>query len=326
MNLKIFILFLIVIKFSIFPILAQKAEALIKIDSFGTNPGNISMFLYQNKVKEDSLLKPLVVVLHGCSQNAKEVAELTGWNKLSDLNDFMVMYPQQNFPNNPNGCFNWFRGNDINKGKGEGESIFQMITYMMNNYPIDKNRIFITGLSAGAAMSVVLMATHPQIFSAGAIFAGGAYKLATNQIASFNVMVGNKDITCYELANKVVMQNVDYKGKYPKMIIYQGLNDPIVNHKNARLIINQWTTVNNADTFPDKTDTCFNNISDITRYLYFKNGTETCVIYYQVKNLGHRLLIKPGEKIDEGGKTGLFGVDRGFNSTFQTAKDFGLIK
>lgn len=307
-------------------VIAQKPEELLRIDSFGTNPGNICMFLYQNKTINDTSIKPLVVVLHGCSQTAKDVAELTGWNKLSDINDFMVMYPQQKFSNNPNSCFNWFRGNDINKGKGEGESVFQMIKYMTEHYPIDKNRIFITGLSAGAAMSVALMATHPQTFSAGAIFAGGAYKLATNQMASFNVMVGNKDITCYELAKRVVMQNVDYKGKYPRMIIYQGLSDPIVNHRNARLIINQWTTVCGADTFPDEVDSVFKSIPDITRYSFFGKNSEPCVLYYEIKHLGHRLMIKPGESNEEGGKTGLFGVDKGYHSTYQTALDFGLIK
>jgi feruloyl esterase len=325
-NFKKLILSILIVKLSFLHIVAQNSETLLQIDSFGTNPGNICMFVYQNKNLNDSSLKPLVVVLHGCSQNAKDVAELTGWNKLSDINNFMVMYPQQKFSNNPNSCFNWFRGNDINKGKGEGESIFQMITYMAEKYPIDKNKIFITGLSAGAAMSVAIMATHPETFSAGAFFAGGAYKLATNQVASFNVMIGNKDITCYELAKRVVMQNVDYKGKYPKTIIYQGLSDPIVNHKNARLIINQWTTVNKADTFPDKIDTCFKNIPEITRFCYLDNKNDTCVIYYEIKNLGHRLLIKPGEKNEEGGKTGLFGVNRGFHSTYQTALDFGIIK
>lgn len=307
-------------------IFAQNPNLLTKIDIFGKNPGNLNMFIYANNERNKNELKPLVVVLHGCSQNADDIAELTGWNKLAYINDFIVLYPQQKFLNNPDLCFNWFKNKDISKGKGECESIYQMITYLIDNYNIDKSKIYITGLSAGAAMSMVLLATHPQTFSAGAIFAGTAYRIANNPVTAINVMFGNRNISNFELAHRVVMQNVEYKGKYPKIIVYQGLNDPIVNYKNSGFIISQWATVCKIDTIPDKTENNFKNIKDITRYQYQNQDSETFIIYYEIENLGHRLLVKPGKNNDEGGKTGLFGLDIGFHSTYQTALDFGLIK
>ncbi|HRD39234.1 MAG TPA: PHB depolymerase family esterase, partial [Bacteroidia bacterium] len=141
---------------------------------FGTNPGNLSLFYYIPKSARPNA--PLVLVLHGCSQGANAVAELTGWNKLADDYGFCVAYPQQHFPNNPSHCFNWFKKNEIERGNGECESIKQMVEYMQKKFSISKDSVFVTGLSAGAAMSVVMIATQPAIFKAAAIFAGGPYK------------------------------------------------------------------------------------------------------------------------------------------------------
>lgn len=322
-NSLIFLLFLLQ-QFT--PVTAQPADSMVQVNHFGNNPGNLKMFMYANNLKKDSGLKPLVIVLHGCGQSAAEVARLTGWNKLGYLNDFIVLYPQQKIINNVSTCFNWFRNADINKGEGECESIYQMILYMRQHYAIDGNRIFVTGLSAGAAMAVVMMATHPESFKGGAIFAGGAYKLATNAFASVAVMAGTKKLSGDELLKNVTEQNPAFKGPYPNLIIYQGLNDFVVNHKNAGLLIDQWTGFTQIDSIPDKTEKPFMNIADIKRMEYADSLGRTVIIFYEIDNLGHRIMVKPGNKKDEGGETGTYGADRGFHSTFQTAKDFGIIK
>ena len=87
-------------------VLAQEQTELTQVDLFGKNPGSLKMFIYSNGREKDSLLKPLVIVLHGCGQSADGVARLTGWNKLAYLNDFMIVYPQQKFINNVSTCFN----------------------------------------------------------------------------------------------------------------------------------------------------------------------------------------------------------------------------
>ncbi|MBK6523322.1 MAG: PHB depolymerase family esterase [Sphingobacteriaceae bacterium] len=304
-------------------IFAQQTQILTEIDSFGNNPGNLKFFVHS---KTSSTKLPLVVVLHGCGENAKAVSELTGWNKLADINEFIVIYPQQKLVNNPNLCFNWFANRDNEKGKGECESIFEMITFALKKYPIDTSKIFITGLSAGAAMSVVMTATHPELFKCGAIFAGGAYKIAIDAVDGLLAMRGKKYFPKQKLVKNAKDQNPNYKGKYPNMIIYQGLNDAVVNKKNALFLVNQWTGVNNIDTIADVIEPAFMNIEDIKRTQYTDSLGQTPVILYEVKNLGHKLLIKPGDKENEGGKKGMFGVDKGFHSTYQTAKEFGILK
>lgn len=317
------ILLLIVICFN--NICCQETETLKEIKKFGNNLGNLRMFIH-DVIPKDTNKLPLVVVLHGCSQNAKSVSELTGWNKLADINNFVVLYPQQKRVNNLNLCFNWFIDSDIEKNQGESESIFQMISFVRQNYSIDSNRIFITGLSAGAAMSVAMTATHPELFKSGAIFAGAPYKIAKNPIDGTKAMLGKKYISREELVQDLREQNPNYQGQYTTLIVYQGLNDPIVNYKSTTLLIDQWTGVNNADTIPEKVETAFLGIEDITRKEYLDSLNSTILIFYEIDNLGHKLLIKPGEDEDEGGQTGIFGVDKGFHSTFQVAKEFGIVK
>ena len=315
----------LLLSFCYFSTQAQQNLSLTQIDNFGNNPGNLKMFVYENDALKNTSLKPLVLVLHGCGQNAKDVATLTGWNKLSDSNNFIFLYPQQKMVNNISTCFNWFQNKDIEKGRGECESIFEMISFMQLHYKIDSTKIFITGLSAGAAMSVVMLATHPSLFKSGAIFAGCAYKLATNPLAAFSVMAGNKKISKDKLVKNITDQNPTYERKYPSLIIYQGLNDQIVNHKNAALLISQWTGINKCDSLPTKTETSFASISDITRFTFSDTNGKPIILYYEIKKLGHQLLIKPGDAFNEGGKKGTFGVDKNFHSTYQTAKDFGIL-
>lgn len=302
----------------------QQLNWLAEINDFGNNPGNLKMFVHSG-VSKPEIQMPLVVVLHGCGENAKSASELSGWNKLADLNGFIVVYPQQKFSNNADLCFNWFKRGDIEKGKGECESIYQMISFAKQHYNIDSNRVFVTGFSAGAAMSVVMLATHPESFRSGAVFAGGAYKIANNAIEGLKAMLGKRDISKEILIKNVREQNPQYKSRYPQMIVYQGLDDLVVNQKNANTLINQWTGIHNADTIADKIEPSFSGVEDITRIEYNDSLGEKVLIYYKVNNLGHRLMIKPGEKDNECGRTGTFAVDRGFNSTYQTVKDFGIL-
>lgn len=301
------------------------SQELKEIENFGTNPGNLKLFVHDNKIETTDKI-PLVIVLHGCGENAEAVSELTGWNKLADLHQFKVIYPQQKRVNNVGNCYNWFQLRDIEKGKGECESVYQMIQFAVKNYNIDTSNIHITGLSAGGAMSMVLVATHPETFKSAAIFAGGAYKIATNAIEALKVMNGNYKGEASELTNNIVSENLDFTGIYPKLIVYQGLKDKIVTPTNAQYIIQQWCGVNKIDSEADGITQKFNSLDAITQFQYLDLDKNLKVIYYEIKELGHKLLIKPGKMPYEGGKIGIFGLDIGFHSTYQTAIDFGLIK
>lgn len=294
-----------------------------EIMNFGSNPGNLSLFYYAPKNAKPG--SPMVAVLHGCSQGAAAVAELTGWNKLADEYGFYVMYPQQHFPNNPSHCFNWFKKNEIEKGNGECESIKQMVDYMVKKFAIDQQKIFITGLSAGAAMSVVMIATQPQMFKAAAIFAGGPYKPGSNIFTSSGTMIWGVNKTPEEWKELVWRENPAFKGKYPKVIVYHGNKDPVVNIRNAKELIEQWTCLHKTDTVPSYTDSLYLGKRDIVRLAYNDKDHNESVVFYAINEMGHAIPVDPGNCKNQGGKSGIFATIKNYYSTFYTACDFGLI-
>lgn len=294
-----------------------------EIMDFGTNPGNLSLFYYVPKtIKQNA---PMVVVLHGCSQGATAAAELTGWNKLADEYGFYVMYPQQHFPNNPSHCFNWFKKNEIERGNGECESIKQMVDYMHKKFKTDSSRTFVTGMSAGGAMSVVMIATQPGMFKAAAIFAGGPYKPGSNIFTSSGSMVWGVNKTPDEWRELVWRENPAFKSKYPRVIVFHGTKDPVVNVRNAQELIEQWTCLHKADTIPDAIDSAYLGKKDVTRIAYHAKENEEAVVFYKITDMGHAIPVDPGSCNNEGGKTGLFASDKHFYSTFYTACEFGLV-
>ena len=143
---------------------------LVEINEFGTNPGALKMFAY---VPEQLPRAPaLVVVLHGCGQTAAAYDVGTGWSTLAKRYGFALLMAEQQSANNANTCFNWFSPGDIARGRGEAASIRQMIARMASDHKIDPRRIYITGLSAGGAMTSVMLAVYPEVFAGGAIIAG----------------------------------------------------------------------------------------------------------------------------------------------------------
>ncbi len=315
----LFVLFFIVgLTFSIF------SDTLTEVSHFGANPGNLSMFFHPPKEPGVKRL-PLVVVLHGCSQGAPAVAALTGWNHLADRYGFYVLYPQQHFTNNPSHCFNWFKKNEIERGKGECESIREMVIYMIKNFGLDTSQVFITGLSAGAAMGVVMIAAYPELFKAAAIFAGGPYKPGSNMLSSMSNMAFVANKTPADLGEPVWEQNPAFKGKYPRVLIFQGENDPVVNVRNANAIMVQWSYLHKMDTIPDQIIPNYLNKTDVSRYSYLNQEQEEFIVLYKFRNMGHAIPIDPGYCDNQGGKPGIFAVNKHFYSTYYTACEFGLV-
>ena len=127
--------------------------------AFGPNPGGLVAKKFVSATIADGA--PLVVVLHGCTQAPEGYDHGTGWTHLAARHGFAVLYPEQQRANNMNGCFNWFEPGDLRRGAGEPASIKAMIDRMIADHAIDPARVYITGLSAGAAMAGVMLATYP---------------------------------------------------------------------------------------------------------------------------------------------------------------------
>jgi poly(hydroxyalkanoate) depolymerase family esterase len=296
-----------------------------QITSFRTNPGNLLMYCYvPANIPANA---PLVVVLHGCTQNASNFSAYSGWDTLANHHKFYVIHAGQQSLNNSNTCFNWFLHSDYSRGQGEVGSVKQMMNYMKNHYSIDSSRVFVTGLSAGACLTAAMLGAYPEVFAAGAIMAGTPYKSATDATSAFNVMYYGVSKTPSVWGDSVRNENPSYSGTYPKVAIFQGSSDLTVNPINATELVKQWTNVHNADQTADSVNSSFNGNSGIVMKQYNDASGNTVVQTYTISNMQHGIAVDPGTCFQQGGTTGFnsYSFDENFYSSFWAAEFFGII-
>lgn len=287
------------------------------------NPGNLNGYIHLSTKKNEGKI-PLIVVLHGCNQNAEEVAHDSGWNKLADSLGFHVLYPEQQTRNNITTCFNWFLEADHDKNKGEVYSIERMIGQTVDSLPIDTTRIFIYGVSAGGAMAAAMMVDYPQLFAGGAILAGVPFGLANNAGDVLGAMIKPKDFLPEEWAAIARAQNPDYHAGYPKLIVMHGTEDRVVNITAGYELVEQWTALNKISIKPSARILNYRDKAGLNRLSFNDNSGNEHIVFYEMQNWGHAMMIDPGDGAQQGGKTGQFSKDGDFWSTYWIAKDFGL--
>lgn len=219
-----------------------------EVAEFGSNPGKLSMFVHHPPRAPD-LGAPLIVLLHGCGQTAAAFARDTGWGKLADQLGIPLVLPEQSGENNRGRCFNWFRSAHVNRDLGEALSIRQMVAAAIDRFGSDPARVFVAGLSAGGAMTAALMAAYPDVFAAGAIIAGlpvGAASTVSEALVRMAEAgpVRSRD----DWARQVhLAAPTCYAGHWPRVSIWHGLADDVVDPTNARLLAEQWSAVHEFD-------------------------------------------------------------------------------
>jgi poly(hydroxyalkanoate) depolymerase family esterase len=298
--------------------LASSSDALTSVASFGSNPGNLKMYTYTPAGVGDNA--PLVVVLHGCTQTANDYVN-AGWNQLADTWKFQVVYAEQQTANHSNRCFNWYETGDIQRDAGEALSIKQMVDYVKAHASIDPSRVYVTGLSAGGAMTAVMLATYPDVFAGGAIVAGLPYKCATSLTETTTCMYSGKDQTPAQWGNLVRGAYSSYAGPRPKVSIWHGTGDTTVKPSNATEGVEQWTNVLGIDATADATST----VSGATRSEYRDANGNTLVEWWSIPNMGHGTPVDPGYSPAGGcGTAGAYILDVNLCSTYRIGQFFGL--
>ncbi len=171
---------------------------------------------------------PLVVMLHGCTQSPDDFAAGTRMNALADEHGFVVAYPGQSANANRSKCWNWFRSQDQDRGLGEPSIVAGIAREVASRYGLDERRIFVAGMSAGAAMAVILGATYPELFAAVGAHSGLAYRAAHDVPSAFGAMHGGAGGTRANAAATAV-----------PTIVFHGDADHTVQAGNGEAIIDQ---------------------------------------------------------------------------------------
>lgn len=218
----------------------EPARPLRELDEFGDNPGALRMRVHIPQGLARGA--PLVVVLHGCGQSASGYAEGAGWIALAERYGFAVLCPEQKRGNNVNLCFNWFQPQDVVRGSGEAASIASMVARVVADHAIDKERVFITGLSAGGAMAAALLAAYPELFAAGAIVAGLPYGAAEGVQEALSTMRAVPARTAAAWGERV-RRAAPSATRWPKVAVWHGDADATVGPAAADALVLQWTDV-----------------------------------------------------------------------------------
>jgi poly(hydroxyalkanoate) depolymerase family esterase len=170
---------------------------------------------------------PLVVMLHGCKQDADEFAAATRMNALAEEHSFIVVYPQQAGRANGSNCWNWFSPTHQQRDRGEPSLIAGITREVLVAYGADVHRVYVAGLSAGGAMAAIMGATYPDLFAAVGIHSGVVYSEAHDVASAFAAMRGERHGT----------RNSAAAGRRVPTILFHGDDDKTVHPSNGDELI-----------------------------------------------------------------------------------------
>lgn len=250
----------------------SNAAQLEQVTDFGENPSGVRMFIY---VPDSVQANPAIIVAsHYCTGTAQAYYQGSQYATLADQHGFIVIYPESPYDG---GC--WDVSSDAtltHNGGGDSNGIANMVAYTINKYQADASRVFATGTSSGAMMTVskdrpfirhqikrianseqnVLAATYPDVFKAGSVYAGvpaGCFYTGTVNGWNSECSGGQVVQTPEEWAAEVRGMYPNYTGEYPRMAIYHGSNDEVLAPQNFEETIKQWAGVFGYNTEPDET-------------------------------------------------------------------------
>jgi poly(hydroxyalkanoate) depolymerase family esterase len=264
---------------------AAPRAALTQITGFGENPSNLQMYLY---VPDSVTANPAILVaVHYCTGSGPAMYNGTEYAQLADKYGFIVVYPSVTRSSK---CFDVASPQALRRGGGSDPvGIKSMVDWTVRTYAADTDRIFVTGISSGAMMTNVLLGDYPDVFAAGAAFAGVPFAcFATTNGSEWNSDCANGRITRTPQAWGDLVRGAypGYTGARPRMQLWHGTADDVLRYPNFGEEIKQWTNVQGLSQTPAVTDSPQSNW---TRTRYGGTGDRAPVEAISLRGTGHNV-------------------------------------
>ena len=171
---------------------------------------------------------PLVVMLHGCTQNPDDFAAGTRMNRIAEERQCFVLYPAQTQSANQSRCWNWFKRAHQRRDKGEPAIIAGMTREVLRRYGVDARKVYVAGLSAGGAMAAVMGAAYPDLYAAVGVHSGLPVGSAHDLPSAFAAMRGTPPASASGSAGRIV-----------PAIVFHGDRDATVHPSNGQQVASQ---------------------------------------------------------------------------------------
>lgn len=286
---------------------AQAAASLVEITNFGNNPSSLRMYLYvPTAVKPNA---PILVVVHYCHGDGTAMFAGSQFDELSEQYGYIVIYPS--VTQATDSCFDVSSAAALTRGGGSDPvGIMSMVTYVEQNYSSDPNQVYVTGVSSGAMMTNVLLGDYPDVFKAGAAFAGvpfGCFAVSPDSLRWSNACAtGTVTHTPQEWGDIARAAYPGYGGARPRFQIWHGTADTTLSYVNFGEEIKQWTNIFGISQTPTTTDTPG---TGLTRTRYTNSSGVVMLEAISMQGVGHNLPVDAAAAIH------FFGLDGSITPT-----------
>lgn len=214
---------------------------------------------------------PLVVMLHGCAQTARQFAQSTRMNQVADKKGFAVLYPEQTASSNAGRCWRWYK-KEVREGDAEVKSVVAIIQKVAAQYDLDRSRIYVAGISAGAAMAQIIAINHPHLIAAVGMHSGSVFGAANTPMEGYSVMQ-NGAVDCLRQTIREAAARQVYLPVMPAFLIH-GQQDSIVRPINLAHLSEQFRELHQLAGYARE-----NMLVKITEKLVTQRSARPCKIY-----------------------------------------------
>jgi len=256
------------------------------VNDFGPNPTHTQMYIYL-----PSSLKPnpaVIVAIHYCTGTAQAYFQGTRYAQLADQKGFIVVYP--NAPD-AGGCWDVHSNATLtHDAGGDSLGIASMIRYTISKHNADPKRVFVTGTSSGAMMTEVLAGAYPDLFTAGAAFAGVPYGcFAGPGMWNSDCAQGHVIQSAQQWGDKVHAGYKGYTGARPRLQLWHGTADTTLYYQNFVEANKQWSNVLGVSFSKNVTN------SPIQEYTEIVYGDGTKLVTYSAKGVSHNIPVREND-------------------------------